>query len=120
MNTNEEIMAPAINTQSILSLVFGILTIPSFCTGWLPLPFTGFVCFPVSFLLGILALIFGTISLAQIHRGNESGRSMAWIGIMIGGFVCVCAMCMIIAIVSLFIFAPNSIHMPPFIQNLQI
>jgi hypothetical protein len=120
MESNEEIIQPPVNTQSVLSLVFGVLTILSFCTGWLPLPFTGILCFPVSFLLGILALVFGTYSLNRIRKHNESGRPMAWIGIMIGGFVFVCVMCMIIAIVSLFIFAPNSIHMPPFIQNLQI
>ena len=119
MNSNEEIITPSVNKQSILSLVFGILTILSFCTGWLPVPFIGILCFPTSLLLGILAFIFGAFSLNRIREHNESGRPMAWIGIMIGGFVFVCVLCMIISIISLFMFAPNSIYMPPFIQNLQ-
>jgi uncharacterized membrane protein len=120
METNEEVINSPVNAQSTLSLVFGILTILSFCGGVAPLPFTGYICFPTSFLLGMLALVFGVISLNRIRRHNESGRPMAWIGIMIGGFVFVCVLCMIIALVSLFIFAPNSVPMPPFIKNFQL
>jgi hypothetical protein len=32
----------------------------------------------------------------------------------------VCVICMIIAIAALFIFAPNSVPMPPFIQKFPI
>jgi hypothetical protein len=120
MNTNEESNYSPINKQSILSLVFGILTILSFCMNWFPIPFTEIICIPTSLLLAILALVFGVLSLNRIRKHNESGRPMAWIGIMIGGFVFMCLMCMIVTIVYFFIFAPNSIHMPPYIQNLQI
>jgi hypothetical protein len=117
---NEEAVNPPINAQSVLSLVLGILTILSFCTGLIPFPFTGFICFPASFLLGVLALLFGVISLNQTRRLNESGRPMAWIGIILGGLVFMCIMCVIIAIASLFIFTPNSVPVPPFIQNFQL
>ncbi|MBK8618860.1 MAG: DUF4190 domain-containing protein [Anaerolineales bacterium] len=120
MNPGEEINTPPINTQSILSLLFGILTLISFCTGLLPIPFTGILCFPASLLLGLLALLFGFISLNRIRRHNHSGRPMAWIGIMIGGFVFMCVVCMVIVIASFFIFAPNSVPMPPFLENYQI
>jgi uncharacterized membrane protein HdeD (DUF308 family) len=117
MDMNKEIINSPTNSLSILSLVLGILTILSFCTGLIPFPFTGFICFPTSFLFGILALVFGVISLNQIRRQNESGRPMAWIGIMLGGFVFLCVMCMIITIASFFILSPNSIPTPPFIHN---
>jgi len=117
---NEEAVNSPINNQSILSLVFGILTILSFCTGLVPFPLTGFICFPTSFVFGILALVFGAISLNRIRRNNESGSPMAWIGIMIGGFVFLCMICMIVVTVSFLIFAPNSIPMPPFIKNFSI
>jgi hypothetical protein len=120
METSEEAVNPPVNNQSILSLVFGILTILSFCTGWLPFPFTGLICLPTSFLLGILALVFGAISLNRIRRHNETGRPMAWIGIVIGGFVFLCVICMIIAATTFFIYSPGSIPAPPFIQNFQL
>jgi hypothetical protein len=63
---------------------------------------------------------FGAISLNRIQRQKESGRPIAWAGIMIGGFVFMCVMCMIIAAASFFFFAPNSIPTPPFIQNFSI
>jgi uncharacterized membrane protein HdeD (DUF308 family) len=117
---NQEVVNPPVNNQSILSLVFGILTILSFCTGLVPVPFTGFICFPTSFLLGILAIVFGAVSLNRIRQQKESGRPMAWGGIMIGGLVFICMMCMIIAIASFFIYTHNSISTPPFIQNFSI
>jgi hypothetical protein len=120
MNSNEEFTIPPINTQSILSLIFGVLTLLSFCTGLLPIPFTGILCFPISLLLGLLALIFGFISLDKIRRHNHSGRPLAWIGILIGGFIFRCVLCMVIAIASLFMFAPDLIPAPPFLQNYQI
>ena len=109
-----------LNSRSIPSLVFGILTILFLCMGMIPVPFTGFICFPVSFLSGVLALVFGTISLSQIRRRNESGRPLAWIGILSGGFVLMCFLLMVLAIAALFIFAPNSIHLPPAIRNLHV
>jgi hypothetical protein len=120
METNEPISSPPINSQSILSIVFGILTILFMCMGLIPFPFTSIICFPVSFLFGILALVFGMISLNQIRRRNEAGRPLAWIGIMAGGFILMCVICMIIAMLLFFVFAPNSIHLPPFIQNFNV
>ena len=103
---------PPVNNQSILSLVFGILTILSFCWGVIPIPFTGFICFPASVLFGVLALVFGAVSLRRIQRENQSGKSMAWAGIMIGGFVFLCLICMVVATASFFIFVPHSIPIP--------
>jgi hypothetical protein len=120
MEANEEVTYSPINTQSILSLVFGILTLLFFCTGWLPVPFTGILCFPLSVLLGLLALIFGVISLNRIRKHNHSGRPMAWLGITIGGFVFVCMLCMLILIASYFIFAPDTFQVPPFLDKYQI
>jgi hypothetical protein len=120
METNSETIHPPANKQSILSLIFGILTILFLCMGTIPIPFTGFICFPLSSLFGILALIYGVISLNQIRRSNETGRPMAWIGIMAGGFILMCMICMVMAIAGIFIFAPNSIHLPPSMQNFHI
>jgi len=120
MDTNEENNTPPVNSHSVLSLALGIFTILFFCIGWLPIPFTGFVCFPLGVLFGLLALIFGIISLNRIRKHNHSGRPMAWIGIIIGGFVFVCMIGIALVVIAMLIFAPNSIHVPPFVQNFQI
>jgi hypothetical protein len=116
MNTNEAASPSRTNRHSIISLVLGILTIVTFCGGFIiPIPFTSFVCAPASLLLGVLALIYGTISLNRIQQHNEAGRPMAWVGILSGGFIFLCVMCMVIALISLFMFSPDSL--PPFLQN---
>ncbi len=117
METNET--PSPISKHSIISLVLGILTVIIFCGGVIiPIPFTSLICAPLSFLLGILALIYGTISLNRIRKHNESGRPMAWMGILSGGFIFLCILCMVVAFISLFLFAPESL--PPFLQNYQI
>ena len=119
METNELISPSPINRHSIISLVLGILTVVIFCSGiMIPIPFTSLVCAPASFLLGILALLYGTISLKRIRKHNESGLPMAWMGMLSGGFIFLCILCMLVALISLFMFAPETL--PPFLQNHQI
>ena len=120
MNPDEEPRRSQLNNQSITSLLLGVLTFITFCIGWLPFPFTGLICFPASLLLGILALIFGLISLGRIRRHNESGRPLAWTGIIVGGFVILCMLCMVIALASFLMIAPDSIPLPPFLDKYQI
>jgi len=118
MNTNEATSQLPTNRHSIISLVLGILTVVTFCGGFMiPIPFTSLVCAPASFLLGILALICGMISLNKIQKHNEAGRPMAWIGILSGGFIFLCILCLALALVSLFMFAPDAV--PPYLQNYQ-
>jgi hypothetical protein len=107
------------NRHSIISLVLGILTVVTFCGGIIiPIPFTSLICAPASFLMGLLALIYGAISLNRIRKHNEAGSSMAWMGILSGGFIFLCILCMLVAVIALFKFAPNSV--PTFLQNYQI
>jgi uncharacterized membrane protein (DUF485 family) len=100
------------NQQALLSLIFGLATILSLCTGMVPLPFTGFICFPLGFIFGVLAMIFGIVGLNQIRARNESGSPMAWAGIIIGGIVFLCVLCIFISFASLFIFAPDYMPTP--------
>ncbi len=119
MESNEPIYpSPKTNPHSIISLILGMLTLLALCGGMIPIPLTGFVCFPISFLLGLLALIYGAISLKTIRRNNEGGKTMAWTGILTGGFVFLCMVLMLAAIVSLFIFAPD--YVPPILPGRQI
>ncbi len=109
---------PPTNRHSIISLLLGILTVFFFCSSWMPIPFTGFICYPASFLTGLLSVIYGTISLNGIRKRNEAGKGMAWAGILSGGFVFLCIICMIVLIASLFYFAPETVQ--PFIDNYQL
>ena len=119
MQSNDPIYpSPPTNKHSIISLVLGILTVILFCGGMAPLPFTSIICFPPSFLLGFLALVYGAISLNAIRKNNETGQFHAWAGILSGGFIFLCMLCVIIAFISLFIFAPDSVQ--PIIEGYQL
>jgi hypothetical protein len=120
MESNDPIYpSPPTNRHSITSLILGILTVIVFCGGIIiPIPFTSFICVPVSSLMGLFALIYGAISLNTIRRKNETGGFMAWMGILSGGFIFLCMLCVVIAFVSLFFFAPDTVQ--PIIEGYQL
>jgi hypothetical protein len=121
METNElSPTSPATNKHSIISLILGLLALLVSCGMFLPIPFTSFICVPTSFLLGIFALLYVTISLRRIRKHNEAGTPYAWIGIHSGGFIFLCVVCMAIALISFLTYAPESFPMPPFLENYQI
>ncbi len=81
------------NRNAVISLVAAILTVLSFCTAVAPIPLTGWVCYPAAFVSGLVALLTGIASLAQIRRSREDGRSYAIIGITVGTLSIVGAAC---------------------------
>ena len=108
---NDEDLAFSINKHSIISLVLGILTLAFICGGVVPIPLTGFVCFPAGFLFSIPTIIYGVISINKIKKSGETGLPIAWTGIAIGGFVFICMLCASVAIGATLIFAPDAL--PP-------
>jgi len=91
----------SINRHAIISLASAILALLSFCIGAAPLPLTALVCYPASILLGIAALWNGIVSMRQIRASDESGQSLAKIGIWVGSFTILFVMCAIALVVVL-------------------
>jgi hypothetical protein len=81
------------NFLAILSFIAAIFTMLTFCTGFAPIPFTALICYPISALLGILALVMGIKALRQIDRSVQSGRMLAWIGIWTGALTILGVLC---------------------------
>ena len=99
------------NTNAIISLSSAILTVISFCIGVAPIPFTGFVCYPASVMLGVVALATGLVSLHQIRVNGEKGRTFALFGVWIGGLTMLIGLCILMAGI---LFLPEVAH---FIQQ---
>ena len=99
------------NTNAIISLSSAILTVISFCIGIAPIPFTGFVCYPASAALGIVALATGLVSLRQIRVSGEKGKTFALFGAWIGGLTMLAGLCIV---ASGILLAPEITH---FIQQ---
>ncbi len=100
------------NSPALLSLIFGLAVVLSCCGGIVPLPLTGFVCFPAGFCFSLLALIFGVVGLNQIRARGQAGAPMAWTGVLIGGAVFACVLAAILLLAALFYFAPESLPTP--------
>jgi hypothetical protein len=92
MNGDSRPILP-VNRNAVISLIAGIFTLLSLCTAVAPIPLTGYVCYPAAVLLGLVALLTGVTSLAQIRATKEDGRTYALIGIWIGGIAIVAAVC---------------------------
>jgi hypothetical protein len=81
------------NRNAIISLAAGMLTLFSICMAVVPIPLTGFVCYPAGAVFGLAALASGITSLRQIRSNGEKGRSLALIGAGIGGLTSLAALC---------------------------
>ncbi len=99
-----------VNRNASISLIAAILTAASFCTAVAPIPFTGYVCYPAAVVLGLVALLTGITSLAQIRARHENGRAYAWIGISIGALTIVAALCAMALGIALFPQVVKLVH----------
>ena len=91
------------NRHALLSLLLAVLALFSFCIGAAPLPLPSLFCYPSSLLLGIGALWAGSKALQQIRQTDESGKSLAKIGIWVGSLTILFVVC---AITFVIMFAP--------------
>ncbi|MFD1175188.1 DUF4190 domain-containing protein [Paenibacillus puldeungensis] len=66
---NQPQLPPKTNGKSIASLVLGILSIM--------LPYIGFI-------LGIVAIVFSTISFKELKKSNDQGKGMSIAGLVCG------------------------------------
>ncbi len=88
------------NHNAILSLLSGILSLFSFCIGLAPfLPLSSLVCYPAGILLGLVALLTGFRALQQIRQTGQGGRSMAWVGIVLGGMTLLAILCAVLVVI---------------------
>jgi hypothetical protein len=83
----------SINRNAIVSLVSAILTLVSFCIAVAPIPFTGFICYPASAGLGLVAFTAGLMSLRQIKSNGGNGRNYALIGLWTGVLTTLASLC---------------------------
>jgi hypothetical protein len=91
--TNELTQVTPTNHNAVFSILAGILTLLSICLAVVPVPLTGFVCYPAGALFGVAALATGITSLRQIRSNGEKGRALALIGAGIGGLTLVGVIC---------------------------
>ena len=99
-----------VNHNAVISMLAAIVTVLSFCIAVAPIPLTGWVCYPAAFVSGLVAVVTGVSSLAQISRSQEEGRSYALIGITVGTLSILGAACAVALGIALFPKAVASLH----------
>jgi hypothetical protein len=83
-----------LNTRAILSLLFAVLTMLSFCLGIAPIPLTALVCYPAAILLGLVSLWLGWQGLQEVRQKGERGRRLALLGMWTGGLTLLVVLCL--------------------------
>lgn len=90
------------NRRAVLSLLFAVLTILSFCVGAAPIPLTAVVCYPIAALLGMASLWMGATALREVRQNGERGRRVALVSLWIGGLVLLAILCFTTITIYLF------------------
>ncbi len=81
------------NRLATYSLGAALLTVISFCLGFVPIPMTAPICYPAAIILGIVALVTGFRALKQMPVRDENGRWLALTGIWVGGLSILAVFC---------------------------
>lgn len=84
-----------VDNSAVISLTAALLTLMAICGGVLPVPLTGFVCFPAAAALGVVALVSGLASLRRVRASGEAGRTFALIGTAVGGLTLASLICLL-------------------------
>src|SRR5215510_10718054 len=91
----ETIPVTTFNRRALTGFIIAMLSLVAFCTGFVPIPFTAILCYPISILLGFVAFAVGLSSVRQIRMNGENGKAFAWISVGIGGSVVFMTICFI-------------------------
>ena len=89
------------NRLAVISLIAAVLVMFSVCGAVVPIPLTGYVCYPAAGLLGFPAFITGLVSLRQLRSTRARGQAFAWIGTAVGGLAILADLCAIAAAILL-------------------
>ncbi len=85
-----------VDRGAVISIGAAVLTMLSLCAGIVPVPFTGFVCFPAAAALGLVAFASGVVALRRIRSSGEAGRTFAIIGVVVGSLVPASFLCLLL------------------------
>jgi hypothetical protein len=81
------------NRNAIISCAAGLLSLIALCIALIPIPFTGYVCFPAAAVLGIVGVVTGLKARHQIRLRGEEGGTLAAIGLGLGTAAILAAIC---------------------------
>lgn len=93
---------PQTNRLSIISFSAAVVTVLLFGLGLLPIPFTDWICYSLSGLFSMVALVTGTAGLRQIRRGKEKGAILSWIGMSFGFLSLIAICCLVVLVLTMF------------------
>jgi hypothetical protein len=91
-----------VDRGAVISLAAAVLTVLAFCGGIVPVPLTGFMCFPAAAGFGIVAFVAGLASLRRVRSSGEGGRTFALVGTAVGGLALVSLICLLAMGISLY------------------
>ena len=76
-----------------MSLAAGVLTILALCIAIVPVPFTGYVCFPTAGTLSVVSIVTGLRALHLTRVKGSKGRGRAVAGLVMGSGALIAALC---------------------------
>ncbi len=92
---NEDFSFSRLNRKALISFLAAVLALLALCAGFLPVPLTALICYPPGIVLGVIALVYGGLSLRELREDGRRGRRLALLAMWAGGLMIVTAVCAI-------------------------
>ena len=91
------------NRSAVISFAAGLLMLLAVCIAIIPVPFTGYVCFPAAAVLGLVAAAYGLQALRQFKTltAAEKGMTFAGMGACAAGMLIAACSAVLVVIFGL-------------------
>jgi hypothetical protein len=67
----------------------------------MPIPFLELICYPVSLVLGIMAIVLGLWAQYEVRVSGEGGKTLAIIAVWLGVFTLIALACLVWLLVTI-------------------
>ena len=84
MTTSLHETGPRADRDASISLASGLLALAAVCVAIMPVPFTGYVCFPAAVILAALAGVYSVRALRRFRVLTGNDRAMSFAGLIAG------------------------------------
>jgi hypothetical protein len=101
MTTSLHETGPRADRDASISLASGLLALAAVCVAIMPVPFTGYICFPAAVILAALAGVYSVRALRRFRVLTGNDRAMSFAGLIAGTATLALTVASVILIVML-------------------
>ncbi|HET6846997.1 MAG TPA: hypothetical protein VFH29_09185 [Anaerolineales bacterium] len=101
MISDSESQVVRTDRNAAISLAAGMLALAAVCIAVIPVPFTGYICFPAAAILTVIAVTHGARALSRFGALRAAEKAMTAAGLVASAMAVLASICSVVIVVIL-------------------